>query len=49
MLGLVQREDGTFVFNSPIGDGHMSLIVLEDFGFFAWYTFDRRSETSAKT
>ncbi|KAI0276461.1 NAD-P-binding protein [Russula aff. rugulosa BPL654] len=48
LLGPVQREDGTFVFSSPIGDGHMPLIALEDLGFFARYTFDHRSETSAK-
>src|SRR5258708_5680874 len=48
LLGPVQRDDGTFVFNSPIGDGHMPLIALEDLGFFARYTFDHRLETSAK-
>jgi len=48
LLGPVQREDGTFVFSSPIGDGHMPLIALEDLGFFARYTFDHRSEASAK-
>jgi hypothetical protein len=48
MQGPVQREDGTFVFNAPIGDGHMPLIALADLGFFARYTFDHRGETSAR-
>ncbi|KAH9080322.1 NAD-P-binding protein [Lactarius deliciosus] len=47
-LGPVQREDGTFVFNAPIGDGHMPMIALADIGFFARYTFDHRAETSGK-
>ncbi|KAH9975625.1 NAD(P)-binding protein [Russula compacta] len=48
ILGPIRREDGTFVFNSPIGDGHIPLIALEDLGFFARYTFDHRVETSAR-
>ncbi|KAI0304252.1 NAD-P-binding protein [Multifurca ochricompacta] len=48
ILGPVQRDDGTFVFNSPIGDGHIPLIALEDLGFFARYTFDHRAELSGK-
>jgi len=48
LLGPVQREDGTFVFNAPIGDGHIPLIALADLGFFARYTFDHRAETSAR-
>ena len=48
MLGPVQREDGTFVFSAPIGDGHMPMIALADLGFFARYTFDHRAETSAR-
>jgi hypothetical protein len=47
VLGPVERGD-TFVFNSPIGDGHMPLIALEDLGFFARYTFDHRKETSTR-
>jgi len=43
-----QREDGTFVFVTPIGSGHAPMIALSDLGFFARYTFDHRSETSAK-
>ncbi|KAI9464953.1 NAD-P-binding protein [Lactarius psammicola] len=48
ILGPVQREDGTFVFNSPIGDGHIPMVALADIGFFARYTFDHRAETSGK-
>jgi len=48
VLGPVQREGRTFVFNAPIGDGHMPLITLADLGFFARYTFDHRAETSAR-
>jgi hypothetical protein len=48
MLGPLRREDGTFVFDAPLGDGHIPLIALEDLGFFARYTFDHRAETCAK-
>jgi hypothetical protein len=48
MFGPVQREDGTFVFNAPLGDGHVPLIALADLGFFVRYTFDHRVETSAQ-
>jgi len=48
ILGPVQREDGTFVFNAPIGDGHIPMSALVDIGFFARYTFDHRAETSGK-
>jgi uncharacterized protein YbjT (DUF2867 family) len=48
ILGPVKRDDGTFVFNAPIGDGHIPLIALADLGFFARYTFDHRLETSAR-
>ncbi len=43
-----QRPDGTYVFASPVGDGHVPMIALEDLGFFARYTFDHRAETSGK-
>ena len=43
-----QRPDGTFVFASPVGDGHVPMIALEDLGFFARYSFDHRAEVSAK-
>lgn len=43
-----KREDGTFVFVSPVGDGHIPMIALVDLGYFARYTFDHRQETSGK-
>ena len=43
-----QRPDGTFVFASPVGNGHVPMIALEDLGFFARYSFDHRAEVSAK-
>ena len=43
-----QRSEGTYVFASPIEDGHVPMIALEDLGFFARYTFDHRAETSGK-
>ena len=48
ILGPVQREDGTFVFNAPIGDGHIPMVALADIGYFARYTFDHRAETCGK-
>lgn len=45
---LNKRKDGTFVFASPIGDGHVPMIALSDLGFFARYAFDHRSEVSGK-
>jgi len=49
MFGPVNRRaDGTFVFASPVGDGHVPMIALSDLGYFARYTFDHRAETSAK-
>jgi len=45
---LNRRQDGTFVFASPIQDGHVSMIALADLGFWARWTFDHRAETSAK-
>lgn len=41
-----KREDGTIVFATPIGKGHMPMIALSDFGFFTRYTFDNRAQTS---
>jgi len=47
MLGPVkQREDGTAVFPTPVGNGHIAMIALSDLGFFARYSFDSRVETS---
>ncbi|KAI5117439.1 hypothetical protein M0805_007009 [Coniferiporia weirii] len=45
---LKQRADGTFVFASPIGNGHVPMIALSDIGFFARYSFDHRTEVSGK-
>jgi len=49
MFGPVNRRpDGTFVFATPIGNGHIPMIALSDLGFFARYTFDHRVETSGR-
>ncbi|OBZ67001.1 Glutathione S-transferase 3 [Grifola frondosa] len=49
MFGPVSRRpDGTFIFATPIGHGHVPMIALSDLGFFARYTFDHRAETSAQ-
>lgn len=45
---LYQRKDGTYVFASPIENGHVNMTALSDLGFWARYTFDHRAETSAK-
>ncbi|KAG6850017.1 hypothetical protein H0H93_002466 [Arthromyces matolae] len=42
------REDGTVVFASPIGDGHIPMISLDDLGWWVRYTLDNRAETSGK-
>ncbi|KAJ8523437.1 hypothetical protein ONZ45_g84 [Pleurotus djamor] len=42
------RPDGTYVFASAIGDGHVPFIALSDLGWWARYTFDHREETSGK-
>ncbi|KAI0072961.1 NAD(P)-binding protein [Panus rudis PR-1116 ss-1] len=40
--------DGTHVFATPVGNGHVPMIALSDLGYFARYTFDHRIETSGK-
>ncbi|TFK82182.1 hypothetical protein K466DRAFT_500761, partial [Polyporus arcularius HHB13444] len=40
------RDDGTYVFASPVGTGHVPMIALQDLGFFARYIFDHRAATS---
>ncbi|OBZ72432.1 NmrA-like family domain-containing protein 1 [Grifola frondosa] len=45
---LKRRADGTVVFATPIGDGHIPMIALSDLGFFARYTFDNRAYTAGK-
>ncbi len=42
------RPDGTYVFASPFGQGHVPMITLADLGCFARYIFDHRAETSAQ-
>ncbi|OSC99633.1 NAD-P-binding protein [Trametes coccinea BRFM310] len=49
MLGpLKKKADGTYVFASPIGSGHVPMVTLEDAGFFARHIFDHRETTSAQ-
>lgn len=45
---LNKRSDGTYVFASPVGDGHVPMIALSDLGYFARYTFDHRAQNSGK-
>ncbi|EPQ54364.1 NAD P-binding protein [Gloeophyllum trabeum ATCC 11539] len=45
---LNKREDGTYVFASPVGNGHVPMIALGDLGWWARYTFDHRAKTSTK-
>ena len=45
---LNKRSDGTRIFASPIGNGHVPMIALRDLGYFARYTFDHPVETSGK-
>ncbi|KDQ59067.1 hypothetical protein JAAARDRAFT_154298 [Jaapia argillacea MUCL 33604] len=45
---LNRRADCTFVFATPVQDGHVPMIALADLGWWARYTFDHREETSAK-
>lgn len=45
---LTKHADGTLVFASPVGDGHVSFIALSDLAFFVRYTLDHRTETSGK-
>ena len=49
MLGPLNiRSDGTFVFATPIGKGHVAMIALTDVGYFARYSFDNRELVSGK-
>ncbi|KAG6900125.1 hypothetical protein C0993_002660 [Termitomyces sp. T159_Od127] len=45
---LNKRDDGTVVFASPIGDGHIIMISLDDLGWWVRYTLDNREATSGK-
>jgi len=42
------REDGTYVFAGPIGDGHAPLVALQDIAFWVRHTFDNPEKTSGK-
>ena len=42
------RDDGTAVFATPIGKGHVNFVALPDIGFFARYTFDNRTLVSGQ-
>ncbi|KAJ4489986.1 NAD(P)-binding protein [Lentinula aciculospora] len=49
MLGpLPRRENGAVVFVTPVEDGHIPAISLEDIAWWTRYTFDHRSETSGQ-
>ncbi|KAI0083932.1 NAD(P)-binding protein [Irpex rosettiformis] len=43
-----KREDGTYVFATPLGKGHVPMIAVKDVGFWARYSFDHREEVSAR-
>ncbi|KAL1727448.1 hypothetical protein EV714DRAFT_275586 [Schizophyllum commune] len=43
---LSRRADGTFVFASPIGEGRIPMIALNDLGWWARYILDKRAATS---
>ncbi|KIY52518.1 nmrA-family protein [Fistulina hepatica ATCC 64428] len=45
---LNKRADGTIVFASGVGNGHVAMIALDDLGWWARYTFDHRAETSGR-
>ncbi|KAI0331878.1 nmrA-family protein [Cubamyces sp. BRFM 1775] len=49
VFGPVQvKDDGTCIFSSPVGAGHVPMIALSDLGYFARYIFDNREATSAQ-
>lgn len=45
---LNKRDDGTYVFATPVGNGHVPMIALKDLGFWARYTFDNIKATAGK-
>ncbi|KAI0342006.1 NAD-P-binding protein [Trametopsis cervina] len=45
---LNKREDGTYVFATPAGQGHIPMISLKDVGFWARYIFDNIETTARK-
>lgn len=42
------RADGTYVFATPVGQGHVQMIALEDLGYFARWSFDNREKVSGR-
>jgi hypothetical protein len=42
------RDDGTVVFASPLGDGHIPMIALSDLGWWTRYSLSNREEVSGK-
>ena len=40
------RADSTYVFASPVQDGHVPMTALSDIGLFARYAFDNRAVVS---
>lgn len=40
------QPDGSFLWAHPLGQGHVPLIALSDFGFFTRYVFDNPSKVS---
>ena len=45
---LAKKDDGTYIFAPPIGNGHIPMIALKDLGFWARYSFDNRSTVSGR-
>ncbi|EJU04873.1 NADP-binding protein [Dacryopinax primogenitus] len=43
MFHPIKMEDGSFVFHSSIGNGHLPLIALEDVGTYVQWIFDNKS------
>ncbi len=43
-LSPIILSDGRRVFASPVGQGHLPMINLDDLGFYARYMFDHRKE-----
>jgi len=49
MFGPIKtRPDGTVVFASPIGNGHVPMVALTDIGAFARHIFDNPTTTSGR-
>ncbi|KAF5392724.1 hypothetical protein D9757_000949 [Collybiopsis confluens] len=49
LLGpLPQRENGKIVWATPVGDGHIPAVSVEDIAWWARFTFDHRPESSGQ-